>query len=53
MSRKRSRGRGDAAAYSMSTFTALSVLDTIISASDEDEKIVKAMDDIQDFVFKI
>jgi hypothetical protein len=32
------------------TSTALSVLDTVISASDADEKIVKAMDDIQDFV---
>jgi hypothetical protein len=30
-------------------FTALSVLDTVISASDDDEKIVKAMVDIQDF----
>jgi hypothetical protein len=34
-------------------FTALSVLDTVISASDADEKIVKAMDDIQGFVSKI
>jgi hypothetical protein len=34
-------------------FTALSVLDTVISASDADERIVKAMDDIQDFVSKI
>jgi hypothetical protein len=31
-------------------FIALSVLDTVISASDADEKIVKAMDDIQVFV---
>jgi hypothetical protein len=29
------------------------VLDTVISASDADEKIVKAMDDIEDFVSKI
>jgi hypothetical protein len=35
------------------TFTALSELDTEISASDADEKIVKAMYDIQDFVSKI
>jgi hypothetical protein len=35
------------------TFTELSVLDTVISASDANEKIVKAMDDIQDFVSKI
>jgi hypothetical protein len=34
-------------------FTALSVLDTVIYASDADEKIVMAMDDIQDFVSKI
>jgi hypothetical protein len=34
-------------------FMALSVLDAVISASDADEKIVKAMDDIQDFVSKI
>jgi hypothetical protein len=32
------------------TFTALSVLDTVICESDADEKIVKTMDDIQDFV---
>jgi hypothetical protein len=32
---------------------ALSVLDTVISASDADDKIVKVMDDIQDFVFNI
>jgi hypothetical protein len=31
-------------------FMALSVLDTVISAIDADEKIVKVMDDIQDFV---
>jgi cellulose biosynthesis protein BcsQ len=35
------------------TFTALSVLDTVITATNADEKIVKAMDDIQDFVSKI
>jgi hypothetical protein len=35
------------------TFVALSVLDTGISASDANEKIVKAMDDIQNFVSKI
>jgi hypothetical protein len=34
-------------------FTALSVLDTVINSGDADEKIVKAMDDIQDFVSKI
>jgi hypothetical protein len=34
-------------------FTALSVLDTVISANDANEKIVMAMDDIQDFVSKI
>jgi hypothetical protein len=34
-------------------FTALSVLDTVISASDADKKIVKTTDDIQDFVSKI
>jgi hypothetical protein len=32
--------------------TALLVLDTVISASDADEKIVKEMDDIQEFVSK-
>jgi hypothetical protein len=31
-------------------FTALSVLDTVISVSDADEKIVKMTDDIQDSV---
>jgi hypothetical protein len=35
------------------TFTALSVLDTVISAGDANEKTVKAMDDIQNFVSKI
>jgi hypothetical protein len=35
------------------TFTALSVLDTVISANDGDDKIVKATDDIQDSVSKI
>jgi hypothetical protein len=35
------------------TFTALSVLDTVISASYANEEIVKAMDDVQDFVSKI
>jgi hypothetical protein len=34
-------------------FTALLVLDTVISAGDTNEKIVKAMDDIQDFVSEI
>jgi hypothetical protein len=34
-------------------FTALSVLDTVISASDANEKILKVMDDIQEFVSKI
>jgi hypothetical protein len=34
-------------------FTAPSVLDTVISASDSDEKIVKVMDDIQDLISKI
>jgi hypothetical protein len=34
-------------------FTALLVLDTIISASDSNEKIVKAMNDIQESVSKI
>jgi hypothetical protein len=29
------------------------VLDTVISASDADEKIVKAMDDTQDCVFEL
>jgi hypothetical protein len=32
---------------------ALSVLDTVISASDADENIMKAMGDIQAFVSKI
>jgi hypothetical protein len=32
---------------------AMLVLDTILSASDANEKIVKAMDDIKDFVSKI
>jgi hypothetical protein len=31
-------------------FTALSVLDCVISSRDADEKIVKALDEIQDFV---
>jgi hypothetical protein len=31
-------------------FTTLSALDTVINANDADEKTVKAMDDIQDFV---
>jgi hypothetical protein len=31
-------------------FIALSVLDTVISVSNADEKIVKVVDDIQDFV---
>jgi hypothetical protein len=35
------------------TLTALWVLDAVISASDADEKIVKAVDDSQDFVSKI
>lgn len=34
-------------------FTALSMLDTAISASDADEENVKAMDDIKNFVTKI
>jgi adenine C2-methylase RlmN of 23S rRNA A2503 and tRNA A37 len=34
-------------------FTALSVLDGVISSSDADEKIVKALDEIQNFVSEI
>jgi hypothetical protein len=34
-------------------FTALLMLDTVISENDADEKIVKVMDDIQEFVSKI
>jgi hypothetical protein len=34
-------------------FTALSVLDRVNSSSDDDEKIVKALEEIQDFVSKI
>jgi hypothetical protein len=34
-------------------FTTLSLLGTVISASDANEKIVKVMDDIQDFVSEI
>jgi hypothetical protein len=32
---------------------ALSILDTVVSAGDSNEKLVKAVDDIQDFVSKI
>jgi hypothetical protein len=35
------------------TFMALSVSDTVISASEADDKIVKVIDDIQDFVSTI
>jgi hypothetical protein len=35
------------------TFTAFSVLDCVISSCDADEKIMKAINEIQDFVSKI